>query len=137
MDEESQKRRKREIEASSKGPSKVQDGSAQPQAGQGLDDEDIARQLRDGLEVLDDAIQVPTPRAAWFDQHIAATQSKQKSKLIRDLVILWIGAMFLFYVLYLTVTAQPVAFFSIQAAAIFLPLAWLILRKQVDSHDNN
>lgn len=99
-------------------------------------DEVTARKLREGLDFLEAAVPVPTPSAAWFDQHIAATQSKQRSKLLRDLAILWIGAMLVFYVFYLTVTARPVAFLPIQAGAILIPLAWLILRKQVSPHDN-
>ncbi|NOU69634.1 hypothetical protein GC096_37065 [Paenibacillus sp. LMG 31461] len=107
------------------------------QTSEELADELTSRQLREGLDLLEAAVHVPTPSIAWFDQQIAATQSKRKSRLVRDLVILWIGAMLLFYVYYLTVTAKPVAFLSIQAAAILVPLAWLILRKQVDSHDTN
>ncbi|CAN7752677.1 YxlC family protein [Paenibacillus sp. LjRoot153] len=137
MDEDSLKQRQRETKELSKGQSKVPDGSDLYRASQDPSAEDVARQLRDGLHLLDTAIHVTTPSAAWFDQHIAATRSKRKSMLMRDLAILWIGAMFLFYVFYLTVTAQPVAFLSIQVAAILIPLAWLILRKQVASHDDN
>lgn len=105
-----------------------------PQADGG---EQAVSELREGLDHLDAAFHVPMPSSAWFDQQIAATQSKRRTKLMRDLVILWIVAILMFYVFYLTVAAQPVAFLSIQAAAILVPLAWLILRKQVDSHDNN
>jgi hypothetical protein len=132
MDDELHKRRQEKL---------LEGESAEPngevQTSEELADEMTSRQLREGLDLLEAAVHVPTPSAAWFDQHIAATQSKRKSRLVRDLVILWIGAMLLFYVYYLTVTAKPVAFLSIQAAAILVPLAWLILRKQVDSHDTN
>jgi hypothetical protein len=132
MDEKLHKRRQEKL---------LEGESAEPngevQTSEELADEMTSRQLREGLDLLEAAVHVPTPSAAWFDQHIAATQSKRKSRLVRDLVILWIGAMLLFYVYYLTVTAKPVAFLSIQAAAILVPLAWLILRKQVDSHDTN
>ncbi|CAH1218741.1 hypothetical protein PAECIP111891_04784 [Paenibacillus allorhizoplanae] len=107
------------------------------QTSEELADEITSRKLREGLDLIEAAVHVPTPSAAWFDQQIAAAKLQRKSKLMRDLVILWISAMLSFYVLYLTVTAQPVAFLSIQAAAILVPLAWLILRKQVDSHDTN
>ncbi|OCT16177.1 hypothetical protein A8709_01670 [Paenibacillus pectinilyticus] len=100
-------------------------------------DEQTARELREGLDLLDAAIHVPTPSAAWFDQHIAVTQSRRRSRLLRDLLILWIGAMLVFYIFYVTVTVQPVAFLSIQAVATLVPLAWLIFRRLVTSHDNN
>ncbi|NQX63155.1 YxlC family protein [Paenibacillus qinlingensis] len=127
MDDELHKRREREL----------LEGKAVEQTSDELADEMTSRQLREGLDLLEATIHVPTPSAAWFDQQIAATQSKRKSRLVRDLVILWISAMLLFYVFYLTVTSKPVAFLSIQAAAILVPLAWLILRKQVDAHDTN
>ncbi|WP_157257081.1 YxlC family protein [Paenibacillus sp. Soil750] len=107
------------------------------QTSEELADVITSRKLREGLDLIEAAVHVPTPSAAWFDQQIASAKLQRKSKLMRDLVILWISAMLSFYVLYLTVTAQPVAFLSIQAAAILVPLAWLILRKQVDSHDTN
>lgn len=101
------------------------------------DDDKTVNELRKGLDQLDAIIHVPTPSAAWIEQHIAATKNKQRSRLLRDLLLLWIGAMLIFYVFYLTVTAKPVAFISIQAAAILIPLTWLLLRKQVDSRGNN
>lgn len=101
------------------------------------DDDKAVNELRKGLDHLDAIIHVPTPSAAWFEQHIAASKNKQRSKLLRDLLLLWVGAMLVFYVFYLTVTAKPVAFISIQAGAILIPLTWLFLRKQVDSHGNN
>lgn len=134
MDDELVKRRQ---EAEESEEAKLERKPSKQQSSDEVADESVARQLREGLVLLDAAVHVPTPSAAWFQQQIAATKRKQQSKLIRDLVILWISAMLLFYVLYLTVTAQPVAFLSIRAAAIVVPLAWLILRKQVDVHDTN
>ncbi|WNR44379.1 YxlC family protein [Paenibacillus roseipurpureus] len=102
-----------------------------------LSDAGVHRQLREGLAMIDRATDVPTPSAAWFERQIANAQSRQRSRLIRDLLILWIGALLVFYVFYLTVSAQPAAFLSIQAAAILIPAAWLLLKKQVTSHENN
>ncbi|MGO4497730.1 YxlC family protein [Paenibacillus sp. 2RAB27] len=134
MDDELHKRQRQEP---LEGGEPERRGRGEGQTSEELADEMTSRQLREGLDLLEAAVHVPTPSTAWFDQQIAAAQSKRKSRLVRDLVILWISAMLLFYVYYLTVTAKPVAFLSIQAAAILVPLAWLILRKQVDSHDTN
>lgn len=131
MDDELHKRQRQELHEGAA----EQDG--REQTSEELADVITSRQLREGLDLLEAAVHVPTPSTAWFEQQIAAAKLKRQSKLMRDLVILWISAMLLFYVFYLTVTAQPVAFLSIQAAAILVPLAWLILRKQVDSHDTN
>ncbi|GFZ97383.1 hypothetical protein GCM10008018_49680 [Paenibacillus marchantiophytorum] len=101
----------------------------------GPSDEQIVQSLKEGLSTLDRMFPSTSPTASWFEQQVAATTKKQRSKLLSDLLKLWLGALVLLYLLYVTATAQPIAFTLLQAAALVAPLAWLLLRKQVDSHE--
>lgn len=93
-------------------------------------DEMTAQQLQEGLQRLDELFPAFTPSPSWFDQQIVETQNKQRSKLWRDLLILWIAALLLLSLLYVMMNAQPVVFITFQVLAVVAPLVWLLVRKQ-------
>lgn len=93
------------------------------------------QRLQQGLDALDGLFPASRPSSAWFDQQIAAVQKKQRSRLLGDLLKLWGAALLLLYLLFMIAAAQPVTFITFQALAVIAPLAWLLLRKQVDSHE--
>lgn len=97
-------------------------------------DEMTAQQLQEGLQRLDEFFPSFTPSPSWFDQQIVETQSKQRSKLWRDLLILWIAALLLLSLLYAMMNAQPVVFITFQVLAVVAPLVWLLARKQEEHH---
>jgi cobalamin biosynthesis protein CobD/CbiB len=97
--------------------------------------EAAVQSLQQGLDALDGLFPASRPSSAWFDQQIAAVQKKQRSRLFGDLLKLWGAALLLLYLLFMVAAAQPVTFITFQALAILAPLAWLLLRKQVDSHE--
>ncbi len=93
-------------------------------------DEMTAQQLQEGFQRLDELFPAFTPSPSWFDQQIVETQNKQRSKLWRDLLILWIAALLLLSLLYVMMNAQPVVFITFQVLAVVAPLVWLLVRKQ-------
>lgn len=93
------------------------------------------QRLQQGLDALDGLFPASRPSSTWFDQQIAAVQKKQRSRLLGDLLKLWGAALLLLYLLFMIAAAQPVTFITFQALAVIAPLAWLLLRKQVDSHE--
>lgn len=97
-------------------------------------DEMTAQQLQEGLQRLDELFPAFTPSPAWFDQQIVETQNKQRSKLWRDLLKLWIAALLLLSLLYVMMNAQPVVFITFQVLAVVAPLVWLLVRKQEEHH---
>ena len=97
-------------------------------------DEMIAQQLQEGLQRLDELFPAFTPSSSWFDQQIVETQNKQRSKLWRDLLILWIAALLLISLLYVMMNAQPIVFITFQVLAVVAPLVWLLVRKQEEHH---
>ncbi|MDD9270607.1 DUF5345 family protein [Paenibacillus sp. GCM10023248] len=109
-------------------------------SGQNLDmddrlDKEAVQRLQEGLDALDHLFPAHQPHAAWFDEQIAATQSKQRSQLLGDLLKLWVAALVLLALLFLTAASLPAAFLTIQLLAVVVPVAWLILRKRVSSHE--
>ncbi|MDU0204547.1 MULTISPECIES: DUF5345 family protein [Paenibacillus] len=111
-------------------------GSSEAQAdGPPNEAEDAVLRLQQGLDALDGLFPASRPSSAWFDQQVAAVQRKQRSRLLGDLLKLWGTALLLFYLLFIIAAAQPVTFITFQALAIIAPLAWLLFRKQVDSHE--
>ncbi|MCY9661490.1 DUF5345 family protein [Paenibacillus chondroitinus] len=111
-----------------------QSGSSEDQTDASANEADVVR-LQQGLDALDGLFPASRPSSAWFDQQIAAVQRKQRSRLLGDLLKLWGTALLLFYLLFMVAAAQPVTFITFQALAIIAPLAWLLFRKQVDSHE--
>ncbi|MBA2941685.1 YxlC family protein [Paenibacillus sp. CGMCC 1.16610] len=109
-------------------------GSSEDQTDASANEADVLR-LQQGLDALDGLFPASRPNSAWFDQQIAAVQRKQRSRLLGDLLKLWGTALLLFYLLFMVAASQPVTFITFQALAIIAPLAWLLLRKQVDSHE--
>ena len=97
-------------------------------------DEMTAQQLQEGLQRLDELFPAFTPSPTWFDQQIVETQNKQRSKLWRDLLKLWIAALLLLSLLYVMMNAQPVVFITFQVLAVAAPLVWLLVRKQEEHH---
>ncbi|KRE46248.1 YxlC family protein [Paenibacillus sp. Soil724D2] len=97
-------------------------------------DEMTAQQLQEGLKRLDELFPASTPSSSWFDQQIVETLNKQRSKLWRDLLILWIAALLLLSLLYAMMKAQPVVFITFQVLAVVAPLVWLLVRKQEEHH---
>ncbi|SDO00829.1 hypothetical protein SAMN04487897_10756 [Paenibacillus sp. yr247] len=102
---------------------------------EGPSEEHTVQILHEGLNKLDDLFPASPPSSSWFDQQIAETQNKQRLRLRGDLFKLWLVALMLLYILYMTAASQPVTFISFQALAMIVPLVWLLLRKQVDSHE--
>ncbi|KRF38607.1 YxlC family protein [Paenibacillus sp. Soil787] len=100
-------------------------------------DEMAAQQLQEGLQRLDELFPAFTPSPSWFDQQIIETQNKQRSKLWRDLLVLWITALLLLSLLYAMMHAQPVVFITFQALAVVAPLVWLLVRKEEEHHYEN
>ncbi|MCY9669809.1 YxlC family protein [Paenibacillus alginolyticus] len=123
--------KKREV--SKQDGSKNRDDGQRYQGPVGLD-EMTAQQLQEGLQRLDELFPAFTPSPSWFDQQIVETQSKQRSKLWRDLLILWIAALLLLSLLYAMMHAQPVVFITFQVLAVVAPLVWLLVRKQEEHH---
>lgn len=99
-------------------------------------DEAAIQQLQEGLDALDGLFPAPRPHAAWFDQQIAATHKQQRSRLLGDLLKLWVAALLLLTLLFLTAVSLPAAFITFQLLAMIVPLAWLLLRKRVSSHES-
>lgn len=97
-------------------------------------DEMTAQQLQEGLQRLEELFPVFTPIPSWFDQQIIETQNNLRSKLWRDLLILWIAALLLLSLLYAMMNAQPVVFITFQVLAVVAPLVWLLVRKQEEHH---
>jgi hypothetical protein len=97
-------------------------------------DEMTAQHLQEGLQQLDELFPAFTPSSSWFDQQIVETQNKQRSKLWRDLLILWIAALLLISLLYVMMNAKPVVFITFQVLAVVAPLVWLHVRKQGEHH---
>jgi uncharacterized membrane-anchored protein len=110
------------------------DGSKNVYRGLESTDEITAQQLQEGLQKLDELFPAFTPSPSWFDQQIVETQNKQRSKLWRDLLILWIAALLLLSLLYAMMHAQPVVFITFQVLAVVAPLVWLLVRKQEEHH---
>jgi len=123
-----------EPEDSKKSEVSKKDGSKNVYRGLEGMDEMTAQQLQEGLQRLDELFPAFTPSPSWFDQHIVETQSKQRSKLRRDLLILWITALLLLSLLYAMMNAQPVVFITFQVFAVVAPLVWLLARKQEEHH---
>ncbi|BFT75929.1 DUF5345 family protein [Paenibacillus sp. P36] len=111
-----------------------QSGSSEDETEASANEADVLR-LQQGLDAFDGLFPASRPNSAWFDQQIAAVQRKQRSRLLGDLLKLWGTALLLFYLLFMVAAAQPVTFITFQALAIIAPLAWLLFRKQVDSHE--
>lgn len=126
-------------EVSKNGESKNRDDS---ESYKGSDDvsrglkgtDEMTAQLQEGLQRLDELFPAFTPSPSWFDQQIVETQSKLRSKLWRDLLILWIAALLLLSLLYAMMKAQPVVFITFQVLAVVAPLVWLLVRKQEEHH---
>lgn len=105
-----------------------------PELEEADEDELTSQKLQDGLHKLDELYPAFTPSPSWFDQQIVETKNSQRSRLWGDLLKLWLAALLLLFVLYMTVTAQPVVFVTFQALAVVAPLAWLLIRKQEEQH---
>ncbi|OPH53289.1 hypothetical protein BC351_05270 [Paenibacillus ferrarius] len=101
------------------------------------EDEQTIHSLQEGLRTMDRLFSPSTPSSAWYEQRIAETHKKQRLRLLRDLLTLWLGALTILYLLYAIATSQPLAFLSLQAAAVIVPIAWLLLRKRVDLHEES
>lgn len=123
-------------DANHKKPQMSSSGGEQDGPSNSNEAESAVQSMQQGLDALDGLFPASRPSSAWFDQQIAAVQKKQRSRLLGDLLKLWGAAVLLLYLLFMIAAAQPVTFITFQALAILAPLAWLLLRKQVDSHES-
>lgn len=100
------------------------------------DDEDelTVKQLRDGLEKLDQWNPVSTPNLQWFQQNIELEKKRIRKKQWKDLLTFISVAVFVLSVVITVVSRQPILFLYFQLVGIILlPLALNQSRKKVSS----
>lgn len=98
--------------------------------------DDLAvQELQAGLNRLDELFPAFTPDPQWFERKAAETKANQRSRLMHDLIKLWLAALLLLGLLYVTIAAQPGLFIALQAIAVIAPLVWLLLGKRVNHRE--
>lgn len=96
------------------------------------EDELTAKQLRDGLEKLDQWHPVSTPNLEWFQQNVEYEQKRIRKKQWTDLFVFIAVAVFMLAVVIAVVYRQPITFLYFQLVGIvLLPVALNKNRKKV------
>lgn len=101
-----------------------------------LDDEDelTVKQLRDGLEKLDQWNPVSTPNLQWFQQNIELEKKRIRKKQWKDLLMFVSVAVFVLSIVIAVVYREPILFLYFQLVGIILlPLALNKTRKKVSN----
>lgn len=91
------------------------------------DEREAAAWLADGMGKFDDLFAPGVPDAARLEQLVAATRNESRRKLWRDLALLWTIGCFVLGGMNFLLTAEPAAFFAIQAAGSAGGVLWLVL----------
>ncbi|MNI20980.1 hypothetical protein D3C73_744790 [compost metagenome] len=95
----------------------------------------VIEELERGLTHLDQTTPAFTPNLAWFEQQVAEEKRKLRTRLFRDLALFWLIALLALTISYTLLTQQPTAFLTLQAVIVIVPMVWIILKKQVTSHE--
>ena len=101
-----------------------------------LDDEDelTVKQLRDGLEKLDQWNPVSTPNLQWFQHNIELEKKRIRKKQWKDLLTFISVAVFVLSIVIAVVYRQPIIFLYVQLVGIILlPFAFIKTRKKVSN----
>ena len=101
-----------------------------------LDDEDelTVKQLKDGLEKLDQWNPVSTPNLQWFQQNVELEKKRIRIKQWKNLLTFISVAVFVLSVVIAVVYRQPIIFLYFQLVGIILlPLALNKTRKKVSN----
>ncbi|GIO23038.1 YxlC family protein [Oceanobacillus sp. J11TS1] len=99
-----------------------------------LDDEDelTVKQVKDGLEKLDQWNPVSTPNLQWFHQTVELEKKRIRKKQWKELLAFISVAVFLLTIVIAVVYRQPILFLYFQLVGIILlPLALKKNRKKV------
>jgi hypothetical protein len=90
------------------------------------EDRDTIVKLRQGLSLLERIEPANTPPLAWFETQLTDTKRKRRTRLIRELAVLWGAGLVLLGGLYQVLNRAPAAFLVLQAAAAASPLLLLL-----------
>lgn len=98
------------------------------------EDELTAKQLKDGLEKLDQWNPVSTPNLQWFQQNIELEKKGIQKKQRRDLLVFISVAVFILSFVIAVIYHQPILFLYFQLVGIILlPFALKETRKRVSN----
>ncbi|MFC0215563.1 DUF5345 family protein [Paenibacillus chartarius] len=92
-------------------------------------EEEVIQRLREGLASLERIEPTFTPPLDWFETQVRDARRRRRSRLLRDLALLWSAGLLLLGVLYLLINRAPVAFVALQGAAGLAPLLLALLRR--------
>lgn len=99
-----------------------------------LEDDLTIKQLKDGLDKLDQWNPVSTPNLQWFQQNIELEKKRIRKKQWKDLFTFILVSVFVLSVVIAVVYRQPILFLYFQLVGIILlPLALNKTRKKVSN----
>lgn len=98
------------------------------------EEELMAKQVKEGLEKIDQWNPVSIPNIQWFQQQVEMEKKRIRKKQWKDLLTFVSFAVFMLVILLAIVYRQPIVFLYIQLVGIIvLPFAFDQKRKKVSS----
>ncbi|WP_456276351.1 YxlC family protein [Bacillus sp. AK128] len=98
------------------------------------EEEQTIKELKEGLDKIDEWNPVFTPNIQWFQEHVEGEKARLRKKQWKDLLVFISTALLLLIVVVAVVYRQPIVFLYFQLIGIILlPLAFHKKRKKVSS----
>ncbi|MDQ0268978.1 YxlC family protein [Cytobacillus purgationiresistens] len=90
--------------------------------------DEVIEELTKGLDSLDQQAEIDVPNINWFENYVAEQKLTQRKRLIKDLCVFAIVALFVLSTVLFTLYQQPYIFLSIQTICIVFITFYTIFR---------